>query len=361
MNANPDAIGTPALLVDATRLEGNLARMQAGCDAAGTELWPHVKTHKMIPVLRRQLELGAGGATCAKIGEAEALLPAGVRRVFLAHSLGDLRNADRLRSLASSLDQLILAVTSPAHFPIVEALLVRAGLRVPVLMAVDTGLGREGVREPEAAAALAERIRGSDRMELIGIYTHEGHAYGSAPGEVAENVSVVHARLQEFRDAIGGELPMWPGCSVTAALMAAQPGVHAVRPGTYVFGDLFLIEKTGVMSPGDAALTVLATVVDRPAPDLALIDAGSKVFSGDKTAEKWSGRCMEFPSLLVTRVSEEHGFVTGDGVDQLRIGDRLRFVPAHVCPVVNLAERVHVIEDGRWTDTWTVDARGRSD
>jgi D-serine deaminase-like pyridoxal phosphate-dependent protein len=108
-------------------------------------------------------------------------------------------------------------------------------------------------------------------------------------------------------------------------------------------------------------LTVYSTVVDTPAPGLALIDAGSKVFSGDKTSTGISGRCVEVPSLVVSRVSEEHGFVTGEGVDDLKIGQRLRFVPAHVCPVVNLADRVRLIDDGRVEETWKVDARGRCD
>lgn len=336
--------------------------MQAVCDANGVELWPHIKTHKMVPILRRQLELGAVGATCAKLGEAEALLPSGVRQLFIAHSLVDLAKAPRLKALHEKLDRLLLAVTSVPQCEALERLLDAAEINVSVLLAVDTGLHREGVRDPLEAAALADKIRHSPRMELIGLYTHEGHAYGvSSSEEIPGLVARIHAKLIDCVQAAGGEVPLWPGCSVTAAIMARQLGVKAVRPGAYVFGDLSLTEKTGVMAAADVALTILATVVDRPDKSLALIDAGSKVFSGDKTASGLSGRCLEYPSLAVTRVNEEHGYVTGDGVEHLEIGQRLRFVPAHVCPVVNLAACVYAVEGDEVLEIWPVDARGRSD
>ena len=355
-------LDSPALVLDAGLLDKNLRSMQDVCDARGTELWPHIKTHKMVPILRRQLELGAVGATFAKLGEAEALLPSGVRQVFIAHSLVDLAKAARLGVLHGKLDRLILAVTSGLQCDALERLLDAAGISVPVLLAVDTGLHREGVRSPAQAAVVAEKIRRSSRMELIGLYTHEGHSYGgSSPQKADEAADRVYQALLAARDATGGELSLWPGCSVTAVLLAGRPHVQVVRPGGYVFGDLALAETTGVSAAADVALTVLATVVDRPDRDLALIDAGSKVFSGDKTPSGLSGRCREHPSLVVSRVNEEHGFVTGAGVEHLAIGQRLRFIPAHVCPVVNLADRVHLLDEETVRESWPVDARGRSD
>ncbi len=355
-------LATPALLVESALLEVNLQRMQDQCTSAGVELWPHAKTHKMVEVLRRQIALGAMGATCAKLGEAEALLASGVKRIFLAHSLVDPAAGKRLQALQASLDELILAVTSQKHFHALDSLLKCAGLKLPVLLAVDTGLHREGARSPEEATATAALISNSEQMELIGLYTHEGHAYQPhTPAKLAPIVDEVHATLMSVNQAIGGNLPFWPGCSVTASVMMHKPGVKAVRPGAYVFGDLFLTELTGAMPIEAVALTVYSTVVDLPEPGLALIDAGSKMFSGDKTPDGVSGRCVEISSLRVTRVSEEHGFVTGAGVDKLKIGQRLRFIPAHVCAVVNLADKVRLVHREVIEDTWQVNARGRSD
>lgn len=355
-------IASPAVLIDADALEKNLRRVQSVCDAAGVELWPHIKTHKLVPILRRQLQLGAKGATCAKIGEAEAMLPSGVKRIFIAHSLADLQKAPRLKALQERLDQLILAVTSELQCDVLEKILAAVDIKVPVLMAVDTGLIREGVRSHEQAAQLADKIRKSSRMELLGLYTHEGHAYSASSNEdVHKVVSDVYEKMTGFAKAVGGDVSLWPGCSATAEIMAQQPGIRAVRPGSYVFGDLSLTETAAIMDFDDAALTILTTVLDRPDQELALLDAGTKVFSSDKTAKGLFGRAQDFRDLTVTRLSEEHGFLVGNGVDKLPLGQRLRIQPAHVCPVLNLASQVYLVRGDEVLEIWPVDARGRSD
>lgn len=363
-------LASPALLLDLPNLEKNISAMQTQCDAHNTQLWPHIKTHKMVQVARRQLAAGAAGLTCAKIGEAEAMLPAfaaknGPSRLFIAHSLVDVRQAPRLTKLANSLDELVVACTSEAHAPALEAVLASEDLTLPVMMALDTGQGREGARDLDGAVRLAKAIVAQPHLKLQGIYTHEGHLYQATPADAPAATARAHAHLLRCRDAIcealglnHSQLRLWPGCSVSAFRMAALPEVDAVRPGAYVFGDISQADTTKVMPWDDIALTILATVIDRPAPGLALIDAGSKVFSGDKTSQGLSGRAFDGRDLRVTKVSEEHGFVTGADVDELKIGDRLRFVPAHVCPVLNLADEVNVIAGDEVVECWPVEARG---
>jgi D-serine deaminase-like pyridoxal phosphate-dependent protein len=354
-----EEIPTPTLLLDKDRLARNIERMQAVCDAHGVELWPHIKTHKMVEVARMQLAAGAKGLTCAKIGEAEAMLPSGVRSIFLAHSLVDPLQGPRLRALADQLDELIVACTSEGQAAALEDVLAAVDLSLPVMMAVDTGLGREGARGPEGAVRLADCIRRLPHLRLRGIYSHEGHAYGAASGASDACLGDVYDGLMTLRGRIDPSLSVWPGCSVTAARMATRPGVNGVRPGTYVFGDLGLTVRQQVMDWDDIAVTVLATVIDRPQPGLALLDAGSKTFSGDKTPEGKSGSLYDRRDIHVTRCSEEHGWTTGGQVDELRIGERVRAVPAHICPVINLADDVTVIREGKVVDTWRVAARGK--
>lgn len=351
---------SPALLIDINALERNLKRVQNACSASGVELWPHIKTHKMVPLLRRQLELGAAGATCAKVGEAEAMLPSGVKRIFLAHSLSPHGMASRLRALRGKLDELVLAVTSVPQFGVLERVLEDAQIDVSILLAVNTGLDREGVRDIETAKVLVDKIRANSRMHLAGLYTHEGHSYTQEPENVDAAADAVYAILQKYSEALGG-LPLWPGCSVTAERMAKKKNVRAVRPGSYVFGDLSLAVSTGIMEFKDIALTVQATVVDRPESNFALIDAGSKVFSADKSRAGIHATSVDGRGLDLTKFSEEHGFIKGEAADSLQIGDRIRFAPAHVCSVVNLANHIYVIDGENVIDTWTVNARGRSD
>lgn len=349
---------SPAVVIDLDRLERNIARMQQTCDSHGVELWPHMKTHKMVEIAKRQIAAGAKGLTCAKISEAEAMLPAQPKQIFIAHSLVGRENAPRLRKLADELETLVVACTSENHFEALEDLLAATDLRLPVMMAVNSGLEREGTRDSDTALRLAKRIAGSTHMELWGIYTHEGHAYAQKPGALESFVAEMHENLTTLRDSIDAGLRLWPGCSVTAERFAALPGVQAVRPGAYVFGDLSQAITTRVIDWDDVALQVHARVVDIPDDDLALIDAGSKVFSSDKTATGLTALPADGRELQILKCNEEHGYLTGNGVLDLVIGETVAFIPAHVCPVVNLTDRVYVARDGKIIDQWKVDARG---
>ncbi len=357
----PD-LPTPALLVDRERLLRNIATMQAACDAAGLELWPHIKTHKTVAIAREQLRAGATGLTCAKLGEAEAMLPSGVRRLFVAHSLVDPNQAPRINALLEHTAELRLAVTSEAHLAAFAALAARVGRKLTVMMAIDTGLGREGARDVAAAQRLAAAIARSPHLELRGCYTHEGHFYGVEPAARATRVEAFIEHAAALRDAIDPALALWPGCSANARDVAANARgrVQALRPGAYVFGDLALSTTTQAMSADEIALHVLATVIDKPASGLALIDAGSKTFSSDRTPANVFARAADGRDLSVVRVNEEHGYLAGSDVDALQVGERILFTPAHVCTVVNLADEVTVVERGELRETWPVDARGRT-
>ncbi len=360
--SNFTTLPTPAILVDRAKLATNIRSMQQACDATGIELRPHMKTHKMVEVARQQLAAGARGLTCAKVGEAEAMLPSGVQEIFIANSLVGRGLAPRLAALAERLTDLRVALTSDAHFDALADLAAATGRRLGVMLAVDTGLGREGVRSDEAAGRLAARLARHPHLELKGLYCHEGHFYGIPRDQVPAALETMIERLHRVRLAIDPALAIWPGCSVTARLATqiSRGRVQAVRPGSYMFGDLSLCRTTGVMAPQDVAVHVLATVVDRPEPGLALIDAGSKTFSSDRTPDNVFGATADGRDLNVMRVNEEHGYVSGADVDALRVGDRVAFVPAHICTVINLTNEVTVTEGTTITGRWTVEARGRT-
>lgn len=354
-----DDLITPVVLLDRKLLDKNIRSMQDVCDAHGVELWPHMKTHKMVEVAKRQLAAGAKGLTCAKVGEAEAMLPSGVKRIFIAHSLVDVRVAPRLAALADQLDELRVAVTSVAHAGALVKVAEATNRRLKVVMAVDTGLDREGVRDLESAKTIAGIVAACPRLELVGIYTHEGQLYGVDPAERAEKIVKIQEKLMAVRDAVDPTLPLLPGCSVSAKIMAESGKVQAVRPGSYMFGDMSLATTTKVMSPEDVAINMLATVVDRPAPGIALIDAGRKVFSADKTKDLVSAIAADGREIRAVKLSEEHGVLEGADVEALKIGDRIRFITAHVCTGINLTDSVTVVEGDQIVDTWKVDARGK--
>lgn len=350
---------SPAVILDRRKLHANIAAMQQACAAREIELWPHVKTHKIPEIARWQLDAGATGITCAKLSEAEAMLPSGARRVFVANALVDSRLASRLRALADALDELRLAVFGIETARALEGILTEAGLfEVPVMLAVDTGLDREGVRSAREAEDAANFIENSPHMRLAGLYTHEGFVYGSAAPDVDEVADEVMWRLNAIRAVLGNELPASPGCSVTAMAMTRRDDVQSLRPGAYVFGDLLLSRVAGVMSDASVAAQVAVTVLDKPRKGLALIDAGSKVLALDRTPEGIHAQAADGRDLVVRRCSEEHGFLSGTDVDQLRVGERLLLTPAHICPVMNLASKVALFEDGCFARWLPVAARG---
>ena len=360
--ATLDSLATPAILVDRTKLAANIRSMQSACDASGIELRPHMKTHKMVEVARQQLAAGAKGLTCAKVGEAEAMLPSGVKEIFVANSLVGRGLAPRLAALAERLTDLRVGLTSEAHFDALADLAAATGRRLGVMLALDTGLGREGTRSNEVAVRLASRLARHPHLELKGLYCHEGHFYGVPREQVPTALETMIERLHRVRLAIDPALAIWPGCSVTARLATqiSRGRVQAVRPGAYMFGDLALARTTKVMDPKDVAVHVLATVVDKPEPGLALIDAGSKTFSSDRTPENHFGAADDGRDLTVVRVNEEHGYVRGADVDALRVGERVAFVPAHICTVINLTDEVIVTEGTAVTGRWAVEARGHT-
>ncbi len=256
------------------------------------------------------------------------------------------------------MEELVLAITSLPHARALASLVNDAHLFFPVAIAVDTGLGREGLRTLEEAEKLAALLRQNPALRPVAIYTHEGHAYGASKETRSELIDRAYARLMEFRKTLGGELPLWPGCSATAANFAVKTEVRAVRPGAYVFGDLFLSEITESCRRDDVALKIRSTVVDRPTRELALIDAGSKTFSSDHLPNGIVARAANGKDLAITRLSEEHGFVTGFDVDELQIGEAIDWIPAHVCPAVNLARELIVVSENEQRETWAIEASG---
>jgi D-serine deaminase-like pyridoxal phosphate-dependent protein len=348
-------IETPALVVDTTRLERNLDRMQAAAAAAGAVLRPHAKTHKCLEVGRRQLAHGAVGLTVATLAEAEAFVADGCPSVFIAYPLwaGSADRAGRLAALADQAE-LLVGVDSAAA---AQAL----GAAVPgtsVLIEVDSGQHRSGIAVAEVNA-LGKACRAAG-LEVAGAFTHPGHAYAKPdPAVVAAAAADERAALAAAGDALrgltGAEPVLSGGSTPTAETGVAAP-LTEVRPGTYVFGDRQQLTLIG-LPEDDIALVVAARVVSAPRPGEAILDCGSKALSSDKPPWlKGYGLILEAPEATIVMLSEEHAVVRGL-TTPLRIGDLVRVVPNHVCPVVNLAGELLTADGDQLTGRWPVTAR----
>jgi D-serine deaminase-like pyridoxal phosphate-dependent protein len=349
-----DEFETPALIVDAARMRANIDAMAAVARESGVALRPHAKTHKMPEVGALQLAAGAAGLTVAKLGEAEVFADAGCEDLVIAYPLVGESKLARLAALARRA-RVSVAVDS---LEVAEAISA-AGAEVGVRIEVDSGQHRAGVA-PGDVAELARAIAALPGLRLEGVLTHEGHAY--ATDDLAAATHAVAELMARAGADTGVRDPVVSlGSTPTARLAAREPGVTEIRPGTYVFHDRTQVAH-GAARPEDCAATVLATVVSRPAPDRAVVDAGTKALSSDRLNAP--GAPADFGALTsgwpVVRASEEHGVVAVPPGGELRVGERVRIVPNHVCPVVNLFDEAVVVEDGAVVATWRVAARGLS-
>lgn len=351
----PWDIETPAVVVDTAKLERNLDRMQALAAAAGAALRPHAKTHKCLQIGRRQLARGAAGLTVATLAEAEAFAADGCPSVFIAYPLwaGSGTRAARLAALRERAE-LRVGVDSAAAAAALAAAL--PGARV--LVEVDSGQHRSGVPVSQVAA-LAAQCRAL-RLDVIGAFTHPGHAYGKPdPAAVAAAAADERAALAAAGAALRGlcdAAPVLSGGSTPTAEAGVAAPLTEVRPGTYVFGDRQQMTLAG-LTDRDVALVVAARVVSAPRPGEAILDCGSKALSSDRAG--WLdgyGLILEAPGASIAMLSEEHAVVHGLS-EPLRVGDLVRVIPNHVCPVVNLASELLTADGGRLTGRWPVTAR----
>jgi D-serine deaminase-like pyridoxal phosphate-dependent protein len=364
INSPVEEIDTPALLVDFARLEANILRFANVAEQAGVKLRPHIKTHKTREIARLQLEAGAVGLTCAKLSEADIYVENGVRDIFIAYPVIGREKARHAAQLAGRC-RLIVGVESTTGIQQLSEAANAAGITLDVRLELDSGLKRTGVL-PEAAEALCRQILASPGLRLDGIFTFRGTAFPGAPSKDADELGRQEGTwmVEQAEHLRAAGIPIEAvsvGSTPTSTSAAHVPGVTEVRPGVYVFFDR-MTTRAGISTLDEIALSILATVVSRPEPDIAVIDAGSKTFSGDiipANADLDGYGVTVDGRGIVERLSEEHGIVRLAPGFSPAIGDKLLFFPNHVCTAVNLSDEVIVVQGGMVKEIWPVAARGR--
>ncbi len=364
---------TPYPVVSASRLRANIQRMQTLANHAGVRLRPHAKTHKSPVIARMQIEAGAVGICCAKLGEAEVFADEGITDIRLPYPVHP-SNADRVLAL---LDRITLSIIVDDEDVAKDwsSVMSRAGRVLNVLVKVDVGFHRCGM-DP-AASDLVERIARISALPGLafkGILSHAGNAYhAGSPYELAAMV----ATETEIMVGLAGKLraagvtveEISVGSTPTAALAPTQRGITEMRPGNYVFFDRTQV-SLGSATFANCALFVVATVVSRPAPDRVILDCGSKTLTNDgaRGFTPAPGHGLVFmssnedvpePAILVERLSEEHATCRVPEDSPLRPGDRVRVLPNHACTVTNLMDSLVLANEDGSMGRLPVAARGR--
>ena len=358
---------TPALVIDVAVLDANVARLVESARKAGARLRPHVKTHRMVEVAARLRLAGAEGICCAKVGEAEAFADAGFDDIFIANQVVGPARLSRLAELAAR-TRLAIGVDHAEHVRALGAAFAAANSTIDVAIEIDTGQQRTGVATAAAAVELAHQTRRTEGLNLRGIYTHEGHDYQAAdPAGVhaaaAEAQQLMASVAAAIQAATGAPCEVSIGSSPSFLLESFHAPIDELRPGTAVFNDASHAHLLG--HTDWCAASVLATVVNLPAPDRAVIDAGAKALTSDRRgpgvlANTGHGIVVGHPEAVITSVSDEHGVIAAPDASVFTIGQTLRVIPNHICPCVNLYDHAFAVRGGIVEAVWHVTARGRS-
>jgi D-serine deaminase-like pyridoxal phosphate-dependent protein len=356
-------LDTPAILIDREIMQQNIVRMQALVDQYQLALRPHVKTHKSVALAKRQLLAGATGIAVAKLSEAEVMARGGIEDIQIANQIVGRQKIERMAALAAKVN-LSCAVDSEQNLRQISEIFSTHGMTANLFIEIDCGLHRAGLADHTQVLALTKLMQSLPSVRLVGLLTHAGHAYASRTAAQLEQIGREEGELMVSmadhlrRDGI--EVPsVSVGSTPTAQFAASVPGVTELRVGNYLFNDAIQV-SLGVAQWDQCALTILSTVTSVQEGRFVL-DAGSKVFSSDSGAHG-SNLLSGYGQILgllktVTRLSEEHAVVVTDTPTGLSVGERVRVIPNHACPVTNLAECAWLIDSGRVVEEIQIDAR----
>jgi D-serine deaminase-like pyridoxal phosphate-dependent protein len=368
--ANPLALAelpTPALLVDEAALERNLAKMAAHAAAKKIGLRPHVKTHKCPLLAKKQLALGALGVCAAKVSEAEALVDAGVDRVLITSPLASADKFERVVALAKRAPGLQVVLDAPGAARAFDGSAARAGVTLGVLIDLDTGTRRTGIQPGEPALALARVVTASKHLRFDGLQAYSGHVMHVAGREERKKKSLeslagaldTKALLERSGIAVR---TLTGGGTGTYDIDCDVPGVTDLQVGSYLFMDVqyrMIGDADGeVFDTFEPSLTVLATAISQPVPQLITIDAGFKAFAHEPNAPP---QFKDRAGLAYFYGGDEHGICayTSDA-RTLALGDKAELIVSHCDPTVNLYDAYHVVRDGVVRELWPITARGKS-
>ena len=354
-------IDTPALLIDLDIMEMNISRMANYFRGVDADLRPHIKVHKTPTIAHKQLEAGAVGVTCAKLGEAEVMVESGIKSVLISNEVVGKSKVERLVNLARHGD-VIVAVDNAQNVGNLSDLASSKGVALGAVVEVDIGLNRCGVSSGRQALRLAKGIVRSKGLRFRGVMGYEG-ALLQFPNshERSEECGRRLRRLVETKNVIqkaGIDIEIVSaGGTRTYNIAGEYPGITEVQAGTYVFMDAQTKYGMQGFEEFDCAMSVLATVMSKPARDRAVVDAGLKAIS----PELGMPRIKDIEGVEYVHFYEEHGMLKLNKPSRkINVGDKLELIPSYASTTVNLYDNLKGIRRNMLETTWAISARGKT-
>jgi D-serine deaminase-like pyridoxal phosphate-dependent protein len=356
------SLPSPALILYAERIEWNLALMLkiAGGPA---RLRPHVKTHKLDPLIRRQLELGITKFKCSTIAEAEMCAAAGAKDVLLATPCAGTANAGRLAALAKLFPDVAFATIADNEETVrfLASAAQQNNVTFGVFIDIDCGMGRTGIKPGQEAIFIATTIRDAPRLQFMGVHAYDGHIQDTELAIREERCDEAFRGVEAFVAELRGS-----GLIVKEFLCGGSPtfGIHArheqrtLSPGTTVLWDFGYADKYAGDLPFLPAAVLLTRVISKPHGDHITVDLGHKSVAAENPHPRVRFEELE-GDVPVLMQSEEHLVLDVGQSERFHIGQALHGVPRHVCPTVALHGEAIVIRDGRVAEVWPITARNR--
>jgi D-serine deaminase-like pyridoxal phosphate-dependent protein len=358
-----DEVDTPALVIDLDAFERNLRRLADRIAGRPVEARPHAKTHKCPVIALKQVELGAVGVCVQKVSEAEAMVYGGVRDVLVTNEVVGRQKLRRLTALAQTA-RVGVCADDVGQVRALEEAASEAGVTLPVYVEVNMGGNRCGVEPGEPALDLARHVAGAPHLAFAGLQAYHGSAqHMRGWDERRQAIAQAVDRAGRTRDLLarqGIECPTVTGAGTGSFEFEAASGVYTeLQCGSYIFMDADYgrnRDRDGELTKAfEPSLYVWATVMSRPAEDRAIVDAGLKALAVD------SGPpivCDE-PAATYERASDEHGrLAVSAATNRLGLGDKIRLIPGHCDPTVNLYDWYVCMRGNRVEQVWPITARG---
>jgi len=362
-----DDLPTPALLVNLDAFEANVSKMAGYLKSKNRGFRPHGKTHKCPEIAKRLVAAGAVGNCAAKLSEAEVFARAGLSGLLVTTAVVGKYKIERAMKLAAQRPDTIFVVDNAQNLRDLDA--AAGAAKVKLNLAVDLLVGgRTGIKAGDPAVALVEGMQGLKNVRFAGIQAYAGQASHVTGFEKRKQVSRdVMATAVETRRMLEkkGIACSWlsGGSTGTYNIDSEIDGVTEIQPGSFMFMDIDYNRIGG--ADGNAhygdfrnSLTVMATVVSKPADSTAIVDAGLKAFSTDRA---FPPETKDKMPVTYAFGGDEHGKLTlGEGAYAFQVGDKLEFIIPHCDPSVNLYDRIFACRGDQVEAVWAVAARGMS-
>ena len=356
-------VDTPALILEVDALERNISRMQKNIEGKNVYLRPHSKTHKSTVIANMQIAAGAVGVCCQKVSEAEIMAHGGVRDIFISNEVVGEAKVKRVAALARRA-KVSICVDELASVKALAGAADTCGVILHVLVELNVGANRCGVETADDVVRLAKAIAGFASLRFAGIQAYHGPAQHLRTYE--ERQAAIEAASKKVSQAVALLRQERIPCEIVAGAgtgtfeFEIASGVYKeLQVGSYVFMDVDYgnnRDREGKpVSDFENALFILTTVMSSPVPARAIVDAGLKALSVDAGMPKVVGH----DKASFVRAADEHGRIEiAAGGRPFAVGEKIRLIPGHFDPTVNLHDWFVCIRDSRVESLWPVSARG---